>query len=166
MVERTIEALLLESRRFPPSERFRSAAHVTDERIYADAEGDPDGFWARAAEELHWFRRWDRVLEWQLPYAQWFVGGRTNLAFNCLDRHLGTARRTKPAIVWEGEPGDERVTTLNCNRDDRERRRTRGPRNGRRIDSRRPRVRPGRLLQQWWAAFVFASFRREEERWQ
>jgi acetyl-CoA synthetase len=111
MAERTIEALLLEGRRFPPPEHFRAVAHIRDERVYADADRDPEGFWARAAEELHWFRRWDRALEWQLPYARWFVGGRTNLAFNCLDRHLGTARRTKAAIVWEGEPGDSRVLT-------------------------------------------------------
>jgi len=111
MAERTIEALLLESRRFPPPERVREGAHVRDERIYADAEGDPEGFWARAAAELHWFRPWDKVLEWELPYARWFVGGATNLAYNCLDRHLHTARKTKAAIVWEGEPGDAHVLT-------------------------------------------------------
>ena len=110
MSERTIEALLLEGRRFPPPEGFRQRANVTDARVYEDAEGDPEGFWARAAADLHWFRRWDQVLEWNLPYAKWFVGGKTNLSYNCLDQHLA-ARRTKRAIVWHGEPGDERVLT-------------------------------------------------------
>ncbi len=110
MSERTIEALLLEGRRFPPPEGFRQRANVTDARVYEDAERDPEGFWARAAADLHWFRRWDQVLEWNLPYARWFVGGKTNLSYNCLDRHLA-ARRTKRAIVWQGEPGDERVLT-------------------------------------------------------
>jgi len=110
MSERTIEALLLEGRRFPPPEGFRQRANVTDARVYEDAEGDPEGFWARAAGDLHWFRRWDKVLEWDLPYAKWFVGGKTNLSYNCLDQHLA-ARRTKRAIVWHGEPGDERVLT-------------------------------------------------------
>ena len=101
MSERTIEALLQEGRRFPPPEGFRQRANVTDARVYEDAERDPEGFWARAAADLHWFRRWDQVLEWNLPYAKWFVGGKTNLSYNCLDRHLA-ARRTKRAIVWHG----------------------------------------------------------------
>jgi len=108
--ERTIEALLLEGRRFPPSEEFRGAATVADPGVYAEAERDPEGFWARAAGELHWFRPWSKVLEWRPPHAEWFVGGRTNLAYNCLDRHLPT-RRTKAAILWEGEPGDRRTLT-------------------------------------------------------
>src|SRR3990172_8203385 len=104
MSERTIEALLLEGRRFPPPEGFRQRANVTDARVYEDAEGDPEGFWARAAGDLHWFRRWDKVLEWDLPYAKWFVGGKTNLSYNCLDRHPA-ARRTNRAIVLHGGPG-------------------------------------------------------------
>lgn len=111
MADRTIEALLLEERRIPPPEAFRRQANVQDPAVYARAEADPEGFWAEAARELHWFRPWDRVLEWHLPYARWFVGGRTNLAYNCLDRHVTGGRRTKAAIVWEGEPGDERVLT-------------------------------------------------------
>jgi acetyl-CoA synthetase len=67
---------------------------------------DPEGYWAGWAEELDWFRKWDRVLEWNPPYAKWFVGGQLNVAHNCLDRHLATDRRTKAALIWEGEPGD------------------------------------------------------------
>jgi acetyl-CoA synthetase len=111
MTDRAIEALLLEQRRFPPPAGLREGAWVRDESVYAEAERDPEGFWARAAGEFVWFRRWERVLEWDLPYAKWFVGGRTNIAVNCLDRHLDGPRRTKRALVWEGEPGDGRVLT-------------------------------------------------------
>ncbi len=111
MTERAIEALLLEQRRFPPPAQLREHAWVRDESVYAEAERDPEGFWARAAGEFVWFRRWDRVLEWNLPYARWFVDGRTNISVNCLDRHLEGARRTKRALVWEGEPGDSRAFT-------------------------------------------------------
>jgi len=108
--ERTIEALLLEARRFDPPEAFRRQAVLQDPRVYDQAAKDPEGFWASYARELHWFSPWERVLDWTLPYAKWFPGGRTNIAYNALDRHLA-ARRTKAAIIWEGEPGDERVLT-------------------------------------------------------
>ena len=72
---------------------------------------DPEGFWASMAKELDWFKPWEKVLEWNPPFAKWFVGGRTNIAHNCLDRHLTTARKNKAAIIWEGEPGDERILT-------------------------------------------------------
>jgi acetyl-CoA synthetase len=111
MSNRPIESLLDERRTFAPPESFRSRAAVRDESLYEHAKADPDGFWASIAEELHWFRRWDTVLEWTPPFAKWFVGGRTNVAYNCLDRHLRTARRNKAAIIWEGEPGDARVLT-------------------------------------------------------
>ncbi|MDR7438235.1 MAG: acetate--CoA ligase [Armatimonadota bacterium] len=111
VADRTIEALLLEERRISPPEAFRRQANVQDPAVYARAEADPEGFWAEVARELHWFRPWERVLEWEPPYARWFVGGRTNLAYNCLDRHVTGGRRTKAAIVWEGEPGDERILT-------------------------------------------------------
>ncbi len=106
-----IESSLDERRRFPPPESFRARAVVADERIYEEAGRDPEAFWERAAGDLHWFRRWDQVLDWNLPDARWFTGGRTNIAFNCLDRHLTTARRNKAAILWEGEPGETRVLT-------------------------------------------------------
>lgn len=101
--QRTIEALLLEARRFDPPEAFRRQAVLRDPRVYEQAAKDPEGFWASYARELHWFSPWQRVLDWTLPYAKWFSGGRTNIAYNCLDRHLAT-RRTKAAIIWEGEP--------------------------------------------------------------
>ncbi|MDR7518512.1 MAG: acetate--CoA ligase, partial [Armatimonadota bacterium] len=111
MPDSPIHSLLEERRTFGPTEAFRSQAHVADESVYERARADPERFWEAAAEELHWFRRWDRVLEWTPPDAKWFVGGRTNIAYNCLDRHLRGARRNKAAIVWEGEPGEQRVLT-------------------------------------------------------
>ena len=75
------------------------------------AQRDPMAFWAKYAEELHWFEPYQRVLEWNEPYAAWFVGGKTNVSYNCLDAHLGTPRESKTAIVWEGEPGDSRSFT-------------------------------------------------------
>ena len=111
MSDHAIEALLLEGRRFEPPEAFRARAALRDPRIYEDAQRDPEGFWASIARELHWFRPWTKVLEWAPPYAKWFVDARTNIAYNALDRHLGTPRRNKAAIMWEGEPGDERVLT-------------------------------------------------------
>ncbi len=111
MSNRPIESLLVERRVFAPPEAFRARAVAADEAIYESARADPEAFWAKAAGELHWFRRWDRVLEWTPPFAKWFVGGRTNLAYNCLDRHLRTPRRNKAAIIWEGEPGESRVFT-------------------------------------------------------
>src|SRR5688500_5446574 len=106
-----IADLLQEDRRFPPSERFRAAANVRDEQIYAQADRDPEGFWASFASELEWFTSWSRVLEWNPPHARWFVGGTLNASVNCVDRHVRGARRNKAAIVWEGEPGDRRTLT-------------------------------------------------------
>jgi acetyl-CoA synthetase len=110
-----IESTLNEQRVFPPPAEFAAHAHVKSmeeyERLRAQAADDADGFWARMAEELHWFRRWDTVLKWEPPHAEWFVGGKTNLSYNCLDRHLSTARRDKTALLWEGEPGDVRRFT-------------------------------------------------------
>jgi acetyl-CoA synthetase len=102
----TLDTLLREDRRFPPPEEFAKQAHVASPDVYARADADPEGYWATWAEELHWFRRWDRVLEWDAPNARWFVGGQINAAYNCLDRHLDGPRRNKKALVWEGEPGD------------------------------------------------------------
>jgi acetyl-CoA synthetase len=104
--ENTLDTLLHEERRFPPPQQFAREAHVNDPAVYDRAEADPEAYWAEWAEQLHWFRRWDRVLEWTPPYAKWFVGGTLNAAYNCLDRHLQTERRTKTALLWEGEPGD------------------------------------------------------------
>ncbi|HEY8143408.1 MAG TPA: acetate--CoA ligase [Kofleriaceae bacterium] len=109
-----IESILQERRVFPPPPAFASRARVKSmaeyEALARRAADDPDGFWAEIAGELHWEKKWDRVLEWNLPDATWFAGATTNLAWNCLDRHLA-ARGDKPALLWEGEPGDERRLT-------------------------------------------------------
>jgi acetyl-CoA synthetase len=108
----TIAALLTETRRFPPPPEFAARANLRDPGVYEEAERDFEAFWARHAEaELEWFRKWDRVLEWNPPWAKWFVGGQLNICYNCVDRHTRTWRRTKAALVWEGEPGDSRVLT-------------------------------------------------------
>ena len=108
-----ITSVLKESRVFPPPPAFSAQAHVKSkaeqDKLWQQARDDPEGFWAEQAETLHWFRRWDRVLVWQEPHAQWFTGGLINASFNCLDRHLTTGRAGKTAIIWEGEPGDSRV---------------------------------------------------------
>jgi acetyl-CoA synthetase len=104
----SIESSLQENRLFPPPPAFAQQAHVKsfDEyrRLYRESIENPEAFWGRVAGELHWFKRWDRVLEWDAPYAKWFVGGRTNVAYNCLDRQVELGRGDKAAILWEGEP--------------------------------------------------------------
>ena len=107
----SIEALLQEDRTFPPSDQFRQQANINDPNVYAEAAKDPEAFWARFAGELDWFQTWDKVLEWNPPYAKWFLGGKLNASYNCIDRHLSSARRNKAAIIWEGEPGDRQVYT-------------------------------------------------------
>ena len=106
-----IEALLKEDRYFPPSAEFANLANVQDPDIYEKAEADFEGFWADWAEELSWFKKWDQVLQWDPPFAQWFTGGEINVSYNCLDRHLDGPRRNKAALIWEGEPGDWKVYT-------------------------------------------------------
>ncbi len=110
-----IESLQQEDRLFPPPPEFSERAHIKSmaelERLRKEASEDPEGFWARMAEELDWFKKWDTVLKWQPPHAEWFAGGRINISYNCLDRHLQTWRRNKAALIWEGEPGDGRTLT-------------------------------------------------------
>ncbi len=106
-----LDDLLREDRRFPPPEAFRATAQVSDREIYEEAERDPQAFWERWARELEWFEPWESVLSWEPPKARWFEGGRLNVAWNCLDRHLEGARRNKAALIWEGEPGDRRTYT-------------------------------------------------------
>lgn len=110
-VEKNIEGLLQEQRVFSPPPEFVRQANVKDESVYTEAARDREGFWARQAERLDWFRRWDKVLEWKPPFAKWFVGGKLNVTYNCVDRHLSTWRRNKAALIWEGENGEERVLT-------------------------------------------------------
>ena len=114
MVQNTggIDALLQEERSFPPPSDFAAKANLSDPEIYAKAAADPEGFWAGLAEELDWFQKWDTVLDWSdAPFAKWFIGGKLNVSYNCIDRHVKNGRRNKAAIVWEGEPGDWKVYT-------------------------------------------------------
>src|SRR6266704_2799101 len=106
-----IQALLRENRKFPPSKGFAKRALVNKSSIYAQAQKNFVKFWEQRARDLHGFKPWKKALEWKPPYAKWFVGGKLNVAYNCLDRHVATARKTKAALIWEGEPGDSRVLT-------------------------------------------------------
>ncbi|MEB3188973.1 MAG: acetate--CoA ligase [Snowella sp.] len=116
MSDATIESVLNEDRLFSPPPAFSDQAYVRSvreyEQLYSKAAANPERFWAELAEqELYWFKKWDTVLDWQPPFAKWFVGGKLNISYNCLDRHLTTWRRNKAAIIWEGEPGDSRTLT-------------------------------------------------------
>jgi acetyl-CoA synthetase len=107
-VNQDLQSTLREDRVFPPPEEFAAKAHVKSlaeyEALYAKSIADPEAFWAEAAGELHWFEKWTKVLDWQLPVAKWFVGGKTNLSYNCVDRHALGERAGKAALIWEGEP--------------------------------------------------------------
>jgi len=105
-----IDALLTESREFPPSEEFRSKANISDPEIWAKAGRDREAYWAEWAGQLDWKTKWERVLDWDPPNAKWFVGGTLNASYNCLDRHLAE-RGDKLALIWEGEPGEIRRIT-------------------------------------------------------
>ena len=107
----TIEDWFSEDRRFPPSSEFTRQAVVDDPAVYRRAEEAGPDFWAEQAGALDWFRPWDRILEWDLPFARWFVGGTLNVSYNCLDRHVAAGRGDKVAFHWEGEPGDTRTVT-------------------------------------------------------
>jgi acetyl-CoA synthetase len=99
-------------RTYEPPEDFAQEANVNDASIYEEAEQDYESFWAERARELHWFEEWDRVLDWDPPEAQWFVGGKLNVSYNCLDYQVEQGRGDKTAILWEGdEPGDSRTFT-------------------------------------------------------
>jgi acetyl-CoA synthetase len=101
---------------YPPASDFVKRAHVQGldayTKLYERAAAGPEAFWGELAEkELHWFEKWSQTLDWKPPFAKWFVGGKINASYNCLDRHLTTARKNKAAIIWEGEPGDQRILT-------------------------------------------------------
>ncbi len=101
---------------YPPAPEFVNRAHVRSieqyRKLYREAEEHPEEFWANLAErEIHWFEKWSNVMEWAPPFVKWFTGGKTNVAYNCLDRHLLSSRKNKAAIIWEGEPGDQRTLT-------------------------------------------------------
>ena len=107
-VSDTISSLLQEGRLFAPSAEFAAQAVVADPGVYERAEADYEGFWAGWAEKLDWFEKWHTVLDWQPPYAKWFLGGKLNACYNCVDRHAATNVK-RPAIIWEGEPGETRT---------------------------------------------------------
>ncbi|MFB0902033.1 MAG: acetyl-coenzyme A synthetase N-terminal domain-containing protein, partial [Acidimicrobiales bacterium] len=112
MSDATIEVYETEARQFPPSAEFAGAALANDRSLYDEAEADLEGFWARQARELiSWDQDFDQVLDWQLPYAKWFLGGKLNISYNCLDRHVEAGKGDKVAYHWEGEPGDTRTIT-------------------------------------------------------
>ena len=110
MSSEALSNLLHEERRFPPSEQFAAAA-VAKADLYQSAADDRLAFWAEQARALQWETEWDQVLEWEPPFAKWFVGGRLNVAVNCVDRHVEAGNGGKVAFHWEGEPGDTRTIT-------------------------------------------------------
>jgi acetyl-CoA synthetase len=107
-----IDDLLLENRKFAPSTEFKTNSLAVGTHLYDQAATDDEGFWAQQAAELvHWDQDWHTICEWDLPYAKWFVGGKLNVSYNCLDRHVLAGKGDKVAIHWEGEPGDTRTIT-------------------------------------------------------
>jgi acetyl-CoA synthetase len=113
--EKSITSVLHEHRSFVPPDTFSEQARVKSLRnyrqLYKQAQENPEKFWGDIAGDLHWFKPWNKLMQWKAPFAKWFVGGRTNMSYNCLDRHLDSWRRTKAAIIWEGEPGEIRTLT-------------------------------------------------------
>jgi acetyl-CoA synthetase len=103
--------LLHELRTFEPSETFKNHANIKDPSIYQEAKKDRLKFWADCAKRLDWYKPWDKVLEWNRPFAKWFVGGKLNVSYNCLDRHIKANLGGKVAIYWEGENGDTKTLT-------------------------------------------------------
>jgi acetyl-CoA synthetase len=110
-----LDTVMQETRVFPPHPDFVSRAKINSlaayEKLWQEAAGDVEKFWGSSASELHWFKPYSKVLEWDEPNAKWFVGGQTNASYNCLDAHLSTWRKNKAALLWEGEPGDTRTLT-------------------------------------------------------
>ncbi len=116
--KRTITSMMDETRKFPPSKEFSAKAHIKSldeyKKLYNRSIQDPEGFWGEQAANLEWFKKWDKVLDYSFKddvYIKWFQGGKLNATVNCLDRHLKTSRKNKAAILWEGEPGDNRRYT-------------------------------------------------------
>jgi acetyl-CoA synthetase len=110
-MSQTIDHLLQEKRIFQPPADFSAQAHVSDESVYEHAEKDRLTYWEEWARQLHWYEPWTKVLEWEPPYAKWFVGGKLNACYNCVDRHVEKGLGNKAALIWEGEPGDRRTLT-------------------------------------------------------
>src|SRR4051812_37694863 len=106
-----LEALLQEGRTFAPPKEFAKEALIVDSSVYGDGERDWQGFWAEQALALDWSTEWHTILDWDLPFAKWFVGGKLNAAYNCVDRHVASGHGDQVAFHWEGEPGDTRDVT-------------------------------------------------------
>ncbi len=110
-----IDSVLKETRIFNPPSEFSEKAHIKSmaeyEALWKRSIEDPEGFWGEIAKDFVWFEPWKKVLVWNEPFAEWFVGGKTNISYNCLDRHLETWKKNRAAIIWEGEPGDSRILT-------------------------------------------------------
>lgn len=92
MADKAIEVLLDERRNFPPPKDFKKSANVKSAGIFTTARKNPQAFWAKAAKELHWFKPWKKVLEWNTPWVKWFIGGKLNASYNCLDPHVKRLR--------------------------------------------------------------------------
>jgi acetyl-CoA synthetase len=127
--ESAISSTMQENRKFPPPPAFSAVARVKTREeyntLYKESIQEPDKFWTRIASELHWFQKWDKVLDWQVPNAKWFVNAKTNISFNCLDQQIAQGHGDKTAILWEGEPetapgagGEVRRISFNQLRDD------------------------------------------------
>jgi acetyl-CoA synthetase len=111
MKDATLQALLEENRMFEPSKAFVSQANVKNALLYELAEDDPEEFWSQCAAKLHWFKKWEKLMQWKAPFAKWFLGGKLNACYNCLDRHVEAGLGKKTAIIWEGEvEGEKRIT--------------------------------------------------------
>jgi acetyl-CoA synthetase len=110
-----IESILHENRIFTPPGDFSRSAHIRSmdqyREMYRQSLDNPEKFWGDVAEELHWFQKWSKVRDWNRPFAKWFVDGKTNISYNCLDRHLASARKNKAALIWEGESDGIRILT-------------------------------------------------------
>ena len=109
-----IDTVMVEQRRFPPSAEFCSQASIKNfdeyQQLYDRAAADPEAFWAAEAKQhLHWFEPFTQALEWNCPDVKWFVGGKTNASYNCLDKHIAAGQGDRTAIIWEGEPGETRT---------------------------------------------------------
>lgn len=108
-----IRDVLKEKRKYSPPKNIKKSANIKDEKIYSRARRNPEKFWEGFAKELHWFKKWKKTSEWKPPFSKWFVGGETNISYNCIDRHLETPRKNKAAIIWEAEDGEVKTFTYN-----------------------------------------------------
>ena len=115
MPSKNIESVAKESRSINPKAAFRKKALVKSEeeylKLYKQSVKNPDKFWSMASKDLHWFKNWRTLSKWKAPFSEWFIGGKLNVSYNCVDRHVNSPLRNKAAIIWEGEPGDKVTLT-------------------------------------------------------